>query len=304
MVLKAVASVTDNFKDFNPKTFRLKSIDPEDTWGLKEADAEDALREKVKELSDLQERLYAQKQWSLLVLFQSTDGGGKDSAIKHVLSGVNPQGVSVVKFGHPSDDDLKHDFLWRANLSLPARGMIGIFNRSYYEDVLAVRILPEELQAQNLPASLITRNIWKERFEDINSFEQHLERSGTKICKFFLQVSPEEQQARLKARLDNPEKNWKFSEKDAQSGKTWDAFQKAAEDMIRNTSEASPWKVIPANNKWMVHLVVATTLVETLGSLNLEFPTIDNRQLHTLRSLLSARARQEEREEQSRVALV
>ena len=293
---KAIAAVKKHFADFDPKTFKLGDVDPNDTLGLDENDVEEALKDKVAELSDLQERLYAEKDWSLLVIFQAADGGGKDSAIKHVLSGTNPSGINVWSFSHPTSEDLSHDFLWRANKRLPERGKVAIFNRSYYEDVLAVRIFPDLLKEQHLPPKVITPNIWDERFEDINAFETHLMRNGTKICKFFLHVSLDEHKKRIMKRLTDPDKNWKFSPNDAKDRQHWSEFQNAVEDMIKNTSpEECPWKVVPANNKWVVHLAVATAMVDTLKELDLEFPQMDNKQLHQLRSLLATRARLEDR---------
>ena len=259
------------------KKFRLKDFDPADTGHLKSKEhAEQALQERISRTVELQDKLYAQDNWALLLIFQAMDAAGKDGAIKHVMSGINPQGCQVYSFKAPSDLELQHDFLWRTSRDLPERGHIGIFNRSYYEEVLVVRVHPEILQSQKTPDSLCGKNLWEERFEDIRCFERHMARSGTVIRKFFLNVSKKEQKKRFLERLDEPEKNWKFSAGDIRERKYWDDYQKAYEDMISNTSsEHAPWYVVPADNKWFTRLVISSVLVETLESLHLGYPKVD-----------------------------
>jgi PPK2 family polyphosphate:nucleotide phosphotransferase len=261
------------------KHFRLKDQDPSDTHGLKselKPQAREWLVKGVEELARLQDILAAQDRWALLLIFQAMDAAGKDGTIKHVMSGVNPQGVQVSSFKAPSSEEYDHDFLWRAMKRLPERGDIGIFNRSYYEEVLVVRVHPEILKSQKTPPSLVSKRIWDERFEDICSFERHMTRSGTVIRKFFLNLSKKEQKRRFLERLDEPEKNWKFSAADIRERKYWDDYQDAYEDMIRNTAtEDAPWYVVPADNKWFTRLVVSMVLVETLESLDLSYPKMD-----------------------------
>jgi PPK2 family polyphosphate:nucleotide phosphotransferase len=259
------------------KHFRLKDCDPAATghWKSKEHAAE-ALQQGIVRTAELQDKLYAQNSWALLLIFQAMDAAGKDGIVKHVMSGVNPQGCQVYSFKTPSDLELQHDFLWRTTRVLPERGHIGIFNRSYYEEVLVVRVHPEILKSQRTPPSLVGKNVWDERFEDIRSFERHMARSGTVIRKFFLHVSKKEQKRRFLARLDQPEKNWKFSAADIRERKYWDDYQKAYEEMIENTAtEYAPWYVVPADNKWFTRLVVSTVVVQTLESLNLAYPKMD-----------------------------
>jgi PPK2 family polyphosphate:nucleotide phosphotransferase len=260
------------------KHFRLKDFDPADTghWKSKEH-AEQVLMEGIARTAELQDKLYAQDRWSLLLIFQAMDAAGKDGAIKHVMSGVNPQGCQVYSFKTPSDLELQHDFLWRTTRDLPERGHIGIFNRSYYEEVLVVRVHPEIMKGEKTPPSLVGKRIWDERFEDIRYFERHMARSGTVIRKFFLNLSKKEQKKRFLKRLDEPEKNWKFSASDIHERKYWDDYQKAYEDMIRNTAtEHAPWYVVPADNKWFSHLVISTVIVDTLESLDLSYPKVDD----------------------------
>jgi len=224
----------------------------------------------------LQSKLYAQDRWALLLIFQGMDAGGKDGTIKHVMSGVNPEGCQVYSFKTPSATELQHDFLWRTTQHLPERGHIGIFNRSYYEEVLVVRVHSEVLKNENLPPSLVTKNIWDERFEDIHCFERYLARNGTVVRKFFLHLSKKEQKRRFLARLDEPGKNWKFSAADIHEREYWDDYQKAYEEMIRNTAtKHAPWYVVPADNKWFTHLVVAAAIVETLEELGPSFPKVN-----------------------------
>jgi PPK2 family polyphosphate:nucleotide phosphotransferase len=269
--------LAETYRVESGKHFRLKDFDPADTghWRSKES-ASEALQEGIARTADLQVKLYAQDSWALLLIFQAMDAAGKDGIIKHVMSGVNPQGCQVYSFKAPSDLELQHDFLWRTTRDLPERGHIGIFNRSYYEEVLVVRVHPEILKSQKSPPSLVGKNIWEERFEDIRCFERHMARSGTVIRKFFLNVSKKEQKRRFLERLDEPEKNWKFSAADIRERKFWDDYQKVYEDMIANTAtEHAPWYVVPADNKWFTRLVVSTVVVETLESLDLAYPKVD-----------------------------
>jgi PPK2 family polyphosphate:nucleotide phosphotransferase len=259
------------------KHFRLKDFDPADTGHLHSIDqAQEHLQKDIVRMTDLQAKLYAQGCWSVLLIFQAMDAAGKDGTVKHVMSGVNPEGVQVSSFKLPSATELQHDFLWRTTQHLPERGHIGIFNRSYYEEVLVVRVHPKVLESEILPPSLITKNIWEERFEDIRCFERHMARNGTVIRKFFLHLSKKEQKRRFMARLDEPEKNWKFSAADIHEREYWDDYQKAYEEMIRNTAtKHAPWHVIPADNKWFTHLAVSAAIVETLEELSLAYPTVD-----------------------------
>ena len=258
------------------KHFRLKDHDPADTHGLGselKPQAKDLLANGVKEMARLQDILAAQDRWGLLLIFQAMDAAGKDGTIKHVMSGVNPQGVQVWSFKAPSAEELEHGYLWRCMQRAPARGRIGIFNRSYYEEVLVVRIHPQVLANEKLPESLITKHIWQERFEDINNFERYLTRNGIAVVKFFLHLSKKEQKRRFLERLDTPDKNWKFSSADVKERQFWDAYQDAFEDMIRHTaSERSPWYVVPADNKWFSRLVVSHAVVDALKGMNLKYP--------------------------------
>jgi len=260
------------------KHFRLKDFDPTDTghWRSKEH-ATEALQEGIVRTAELQDKLYAQDSWALLLIFQAMDAAGKDGIIKHVMSGVNPQGCQVYSFKAPSELELQHDFLWRTTRCLPERGHIGIFNRSYYEEVLVVRVHPEILKSQKTPPTLVGKNVWEQRFEDIRCFERHMARSGTVIRKFFLNVSKKEQKRRFLERLGEPEKNWKFSAADIRERQCWDDYQHAYEEMIANTAaEHAPWYVVPADNKWFTRIVVSAVVVETLESLHLEYPKVDD----------------------------
>jgi PPK2 family polyphosphate:nucleotide phosphotransferase len=263
----------------NGKGFRLKDIDPEDTMGLKSAakpQAKEALQMGVDALCELQDKLYAQDRWALLIVLQAMDAAGKDGTIKHVMSGVNPQGCQVSSFKSPSAEDLDHDFLWRCMRQVPNRGHIGIFNRSYYEETLVVRVHPEFLAKQKIPPELITKNIWEERFQDIRSFERYLDRNGIKVIKFFLHLSKKEQKKRFLQRAENADKNWKFSASDMAERAHWDDYQKAYEDMIRNTAtKESPWYVVPADNKWFTRLVVSAAIVDTIAGLNVAYPAVN-----------------------------
>ncbi len=268
------------------KEFRLKHVDPADTLGLKSEDkpkAQEALKNGIEVLAELQDKLYAQDRWSVLLIFQAMDAAGKDGAIKHVMSGINPQGCQVFSFKAPTSDDLDHDYLWRCMKQLPERGRIGIFNRSYYEETLVVRVHQEILAKQKLPEKLKTKQIWNERFKDIRNFEKYLNRNGTVVRKFFLHVSKEEQKKRFLERIDNPEKNWKFSSADAKERGHWDEYMKAYEDMIINTAaKHSPWYVVPADNKWFTRLVVAAAVIDALSSLDLEYPEVGEEKLKEL----------------------
>lgn len=258
-------------------SFRLKDYDPADIRVIHSKEkAIEILKQSVGVLQDLQQKLYAQDEWSLLLIFQAMDAAGKDSAVKHVMAGVNPQACVVASFKQPSAEELDHDFLWRTTHRLPERGKIGIFNRSYYEEVLVVRVHQDFLVKQHLPPELVTKKIWKERFEDIVNFERYLSRNGTVIRKFFLHVSKEEQKRRFLARLDEPEKNWKFSEADVHERQHWDEYMDAYEDMIRHTARPhAPWYVIPADHKWFTHTAISAVIIQTLQDLNLQFPKVD-----------------------------
>ena len=270
-------TLIDRYRVTTGRGFHLRNVDPDDTGprGLKRK-ADEMLADGVARLARAQQKLYAQDQWAVLLIFQAMDGAGKDSTIRHVMSGVNPQGVQVYSFKAPSAEELDHDFLWRTNRSLPERGRIGIFNRSYYEEVLVVRVHPEFLRGQRLPGGVVTKDIWKDRFEDINAMERYLSRNGVLIRKFFLHVSKDEQRRRFLSRLEEPKKNWKFSAKDVEERALWDQYMKAYEDMIRHTAtEHAPWFVIPADHKWFTRAVVAEAVVDALDSLDLEFPKVD-----------------------------
>jgi PPK2 family polyphosphate:nucleotide phosphotransferase len=276
---KRAYKMLDRYRITRGKGFRLKDVDPDETAGLKSEFKDEAkalLQEGVQTLAGLQDRLYAQDRWALLLVFQAMDAAGKDGTIKHVMSGVNPQGCEVASFKAPSSEELDHDFLWRCMPWLPNRGHIGIFNRSYYEEVLVVRVHPEFLAGQKLPPELVTKRIWEERYEDINGFERYLARNGTVIRKFFLHVSKKEQKKRFMERLDEPEKNWKFSAADVRERAHWDEYMEAYEDMIRATATPhAPWYVVPADNKWFTRLVVGAAIVEALESLDLHYPKVD-----------------------------
>jgi PPK2 family polyphosphate:nucleotide phosphotransferase len=271
------------FRITDGSKFKLRKFDPGETLGLSSEDkprAKEALENGVQALAELQDVLYAQDNWAILLIFQAMDAAGKDGAIKHVMSGVNPQGCQVYSFKAPSTEDLDHDYLWRCMKCLPNRGHIGIFNRSYYEETLVVRIHPEFLAKQKVPPSLVTKKIWDERFQDIRNFERYLYRNGIVVVKFFLHVSEEEQKKRFLARADAPDKNWKFSASDMAERNYWDDYQAAYEDMIRNTAtKHSPWYVVPADNKWFSRVIVASAVIETLAGLNLAYPHVDEEKL-------------------------
>jgi len=261
------------------KNFRLKDIDPKDTLHFTKEEhksrAKEVLATGVLALAELQDKLYAQDRWAVLLIFQAMDAAGKDGAIKHVMSGVNPQGCQVSSFKAPSAEDLDHDYLWRCMKCLPNRGNIGIFNRSYYEEVLVVRVHPDFLKGQKVPPQLMTKHIWDKRYEDIRNFEKYLSHNGVVVRKFFLHVSKKEQERRFLERIDDPLKNWKFSSNDANERDYWDDYMNAYEDMIRNTATSyAPWSVIPADNKWFTRVAVAAAVIDTLAELKLEYPKV------------------------------
>jgi PPK2 family polyphosphate:nucleotide phosphotransferase len=274
---KGVEQLLRPYRITDGRKFRLGKVDPADTRGLKsKAQARGYLEQGIELLADLQEKLYAQDQWGVLLVFQAMDAAGKDGAIKHVMSGINPQGCQVYSFKAPSPEELDHDFLWRTTRNLPERGRIGIFNRSYYEEMLVVRVHPQILMKQKLPSSLVTKAIWQQRFEDVAAFERYLARNGFAIAKFFLHVSRKEQKARFLERLERPEKNWKFSLADAREREHWGAYMSAYEDVIRHTAAPhAPWYVLPADNKWFTRLAVAAAIYETLARLDLKYPKVD-----------------------------
>jgi PPK2 family polyphosphate:nucleotide phosphotransferase len=293
VVRKKVEEFAKPYRVTSGKSFRLKGIDPRETRKVKSKEAAaDLLRRGVTLLSELQERLYAQDRWSVLLIFQAMDAAGKDGTIKHVMSGVNPQGCQVYSFKAPSPEELDHDYLWRSMRALPERGRIGIFNRSYYEETLVARVHPEILANQKLPSELVSRKIWKERFEDITAFERYLSRQGVVIRKFFLHVSKEEQKRRFLSRLDEPAKNWKFSIGDAHEREHWDEYMEAYEETIRGTAtKEAPWYVVPADHKWFTRLVVAAAVIDALQDLQLQFPEVNaekRRELGAVRQVLEA----------------
>jgi PPK2 family polyphosphate:nucleotide phosphotransferase len=283
--------IAKSFRIDKPGKFRLSKHDPAECGGLTidKAEAKAMLAEGVERLTDLQQRLYASDRWSVLIVLQAMDAAGKDSLIKHVMSGLNPQGVSVVSFKQPSQEELDHDFLWRVAQRLPERGRIGIFNRSHYEEVLTVRVHRELLERQKLPPELDGKNIWKHRFDDIRAFEQHLARNGTLVLKFFLNVSLGEQRKRFLERIEEPDKRWKFSMADITERKLWPKYMEAYEDMIRETSrDYAPWYVVPADNKWFTRIVVAAAIGEAMENLKLDYPKIEGKALKELQAVRQA----------------
>jgi PPK2 family polyphosphate:nucleotide phosphotransferase len=297
-MLKRIDRFIAPYRVTDGRKFRLKDFDPADTHGIgseRKQEAKEMLASGVQWLADEQDKLYAQDRWSLLCVFQAMDAAGKDGTIRHVMSGVNPQGCQVYSFKQPSAEELDHDYLWRYIKCLPERGRIGIFNRSYYEEVLVVRVHEAILAAQKTPEKLVTKRIWKERLQDIAGFEEYLARNGTAVLKFFLNVSRKEQKKRFMERLDQPEKNWKFSAADVEERQYWDDYMAAYEDAIRATaSEHSPWYVVPADNKWFTRLVVAAAIVDRLDRMDLAYPTIDaakRKQLEAARARLTAEKR-------------
>ena len=285
-LVKRARDLAAPFRVTSGQNFRLKDCDPGDTLKFDSKDkdrAKEALVQGVQALSALQDKLYAQDQWAVLLIFQAMDAAGKDGAIKHVMSGVNPQGCEVHSFKAPTSEELDHDFLWRCSKRVPERGRIGIFNRSYYEETLVVRVHPEILGKQKIPRPLLTKKIWNQRFEDIRAFERYLARNGTLVCKFFLNVSKAEQKKRFLARIDTPEKNWKFSTADSHERQYWNDYQKAYDETIRHTAtEDAPWYVVPADNKWFARVVVAAAVIDALDSLHLEYPKVGQGQRREL----------------------
>jgi PPK2 family polyphosphate:nucleotide phosphotransferase len=280
------------------KKFRLRDFDPGDTAEFPKefkAESKELLQRSTELLAEMQDKLYAQDRWGLLLIFQAMDAAGKDGTIKHVMSGVNPQGCEVFSFKSPSEEELGHGYMWRTSKCMPARGKIGIFNRSYYEEVLVVRVHPEILETQRLPQTCLGDRIWKERFEDISAFERYATRNGVAIRKFFLNVSKEEQKRRFLSRLDQPEKNWKFSAADVRERRCWNDYQQNYEDMIRHTSSKdAPWIVVPADNKWFARLVVASVIVHALKDMKLAYPEVSDekrRELATARRELEGKVK-------------
>ncbi|MEO3475675.1 polyphosphate kinase 2 family protein [Roseomonas sp. CAU 1739] len=277
MISKRVDKILDQFRVTSGKGFRLKDVDPADTAGLdlEKDHAAELLKQGVERLAELQDKLYAQDRWSVLCMFQAMDAAGKDGAIKHVFSGVNPQGCQVHSYKAPNAMELDHDFLWRHSTALPERGRIGIHNRSWYEEVLVVRVHPEYLTGQKLPPRRVGKDIWAERLEDIAAYERYLARQGTVVLKFFLNVSKAEQKKRFLSRIEEPEKNWKFSANDVAERAHWDAYMAAYEAAIRGTAtKLAPWYVVPADNKWFTRLVVVAAIVQALEDLDLHYPRV------------------------------
>ena len=270
----------------NGSGFRLADFNPDDRGGLAKDEAKALLADGAARLGELQERLYAEHRWAVVIVLQGLDAAGKDGVIEHVMSGVNPQGCDVHPFKAPSQLELDHDFLWRAAVVLPKRGHIGIFNRSYYEEVLVVRVHKDLLEHQGLPPKLITKDIWTERYEDINAFERHLARNGTVPIKFFLHVSKNEQQKRLLERIDDPAKRWKFNAGDIGERKLWDQYAAAYQDMIRATAtEDAPWHVVPADHKWFTRLLIAAAIIERIEAIDPKFPTLSEDEVRALASV-------------------
>ena len=270
------SKLANAYKIEDEKSFRLKNHDPADTGDFKSEDhAKKLLKESVARMEHLQDQLYAQNTWALLLIFQAMDAAGKDGAIKHVMSGVNPQGCQVYSFKAPSVEELDHDYMWRTMRCVPERGRIGIFNRSYYEETLVVRVHPALLEKQQIPSKLVGKDLWQERFQDISAYERYLTRNGIAIRKFFLHLSKKEQKKRFLDRLDEPEKNWKFSANDIAERAYWDDYMNAYQDMIRNTaSKRAPWYVVPADHKWFTRLTVAAVVVQALEEMKLSYPEV------------------------------
>ena len=275
--------LAEPFRIIDGRKFRLKDVDPADTLGFTREEADGWRERHLARLTELQEKLYAQDQWGLLLIFQAMDAAGKDGTIKHVMSGVNPQGCQVYSFKAPSAEELDHDFLWRTNRCLPERGRIGVFNRSYYEEVLVVRVHPELLDYQKLPKRLVTKHIWQERFTDIVAFERYATRNGIAIRKFFLHVSKEQQKRRFLRRLEEPARNWKFSLGDAKERRRWNDYMRAYQEMVQQTSsEHAPWYVVPADHKWFTRLVVGAAVIDAMEEMSLGFPKVDRAQRKAL----------------------
>jgi PPK2 family polyphosphate:nucleotide phosphotransferase len=285
------SDLTKRYRIKDGSRFKLADFDPGDQDGFDKDSAKALLTQSAERLGELQERLYAEHQWAVLIVLQGLDAAGKDGVVEHVMSGVNPQGCDVHPFKAPSQLELDHDFLWRAAVELPRRGHIGIFNRSYYEEVLVTRVHKELLDRQGLPPKLVTKELWKERYEDINAFERHLVRNGTAVLKFFLNVSKKEQRKRLLARIDDPAKQWKFNAGDIGERKLWDQYLTAYEDMIRATAtDDAPWYVVPADHKWFTRLVVASAIIERVEAIDPKFPTLSEEQLRAIASVRASLA--------------
>jgi len=286
-IIKTARKLAKPFRVIHGGKFRLKDVDPGDTLEFS-LDDKPELRERlaangIRTLAGLQDKLYAQDKWGVLLIFQAMDAAGKDGTIKHVMSGVNPQGCQVFSFKSPSAGELDHDYLWRCMKCLPNRGHIGIFNRSYYEETLVVRVHPELLARQKLPPQLVGKHLWRERFADIRHFERYLTHNGIVVRKFFLHVSKKEQKRRFLERIEDPGKNWKFSASDAAEREHWDEYMAAYEDMIQNTTtEEAPWYVVPADNKWFTRVIVAAAVIETLADLDLQYPQVGPAKLKEL----------------------
>ncbi len=294
-ILDRIQKYTQPFRVTKGNGFQLKNYDPSDTCGLRldKREASNLLQQGTEWLAQEQDMLYAQDRWSLLLVFQAMDAAGKDSTIRHVMSGVNPQGCQVFSFKQPSQEDLSHDFMWRYLKRLPERGKIGIFNRSYYEEVLIVRVHEEILKKQKIPQPLLGKRVWDERLADIAHFEDYVTRQGVIILKFFLQVSRQEQKKRFMKRLDTPEKNWKFSASDVHERKFWADYMRVYEKAIRATaSKQAPWFVVPADNKWFTRLVVSAAIVEAVEQLDLAYPTVDAEKKKDLARVRAALARE------------
>jgi PPK2 family polyphosphate:nucleotide phosphotransferase len=284
-----ISGFVDPFVVSEPKRFRIDEWATAAKGGIDKAKGQKILESNRERLSDLQERLYADDHWSVLLIFQGMDASGKDSAVEHVMHGVNPQGCEVTSFKAPSSLELDHDYLWRSTIALPQRGHIGIFNRSYYEELLVVRVHPEILAKQKLPKKLVTRNIWRERFEDVNAFERYMVRNGTLVLKFFMHLSKEEQRTRFLDRLEEPAKRWKFEMGDVKERALWDKYQAAYQDVIRNTStEHAPWHVVPADHKWFARVVISLTIVKAMEALDLQYPTVSKASLAEYRKIQQA----------------
>ena len=292
--MSRIRRLLEPYRVTHGRHFSIADVDPGDTAGIESKDeAAKWLERDLDELRDLQNRLYARSTWAVLLVFQALDAAGKDSTIKHVMSGVNPQGCQVYSFKAPSAEERRHDFLWRTTRCLPERGRIGIFNRSYYEEVLVVRVHPEFLAAQQIPAELVTKNIWTERMDAIRAHERHLARSGTLVLKFFLHVSKDEQRKRFLERLDDPDKHWKFSPGDIEERKRWADYMRAYEDAIRHTATRdAPWFVVPADHKWFTRLVVAAAIVDALGTLDLRLPPLTREQKRAMKITRAALLRE------------
>lgn len=286
---KQIKQYVDPFRVDGSGEFHLKSHKPGEKGDLDKDSANRIIDVNRGRLRDLQEKLYAHDRWSVLLIFQGMDAAGKDSAVEHVMSGINPQGCQVFSFKQPTSKELDHDFMWRSSIALPERGRIGIFNRSYYEELLVVRVHPQVLAQEKIPTELVTKNIWRERFEDISAFEKYLARNGTLILKFFLNVSKEEQRKRFLDRLEDPAKNWKFSLGDVAERKMWDKYQAAYQDLIRHTSaKHAPWIVVPADHKWFARVVISSAIVGAMEKLNLKFPTVGKADMDELKKAQAA----------------